>query len=48
MEPESMPETAVLCFTPQQEKYHMLTFPNGKLMDLGMLETAIEDSDVAS
>ena len=25
----------------------MFTFPNGKLMDLGMLETAIEDSDVA-
>jgi hypothetical protein len=48
MEPESMPETAVPSFTPQQKKYHMLTFPNGNHMDLGMLETAIEDSDVAS
>jgi hypothetical protein len=31
-----------------QERHHMITLPNGKPIDLDMLETAIEDSDLAN
>src|SRR5215469_4953701 len=32
----------------EQEKYHMATLPNGKPIDMDMLETAMEDSDLAN
>src|SRR5439155_27153333 len=31
-----------------QEKHHMFTLPNGNTIDLDMLETAMEDSDLAN
>src|SRR6266568_3699012 len=31
-----------------QEMYHMATLPNGKPIDMDMLETAMEDSDLTN
>src|SRR5215472_18490782 len=47
-EHEFVSETSVGRNPTHQEKDHMITLPNGKTIDLDMLETAMEDSDLAN
>jgi hypothetical protein len=43
-----MQDTSVGCNPALQEMYHTMTLPNGNSIDLNMLETAMEDSDLAN